>query len=198
MRVLVQHRSRYGYPQPALLGPQLIRLRPADHARARIESYRLEVSPEHRLHWQRDPHGNRVARVTFKAGQTIEALEIVVELAVDINPVNPFDFFVDDRAKKIPFTYPDDLGGELAAFLDTTDPAYRLGRRAIELLEKVRQIGRGSCRDSAVLLVALLRARGIAARFVSGYLIQLTDEGMIPNEPKGVSRDVVDLHLLDR
>ena len=32
------------YPRPALLGPQLIRLRPADHARARIESYRLERS----------------------------------------------------------------------------------------------------------------------------------------------------------
>src|SRR5262249_40569603 len=28
----------------------------------------------------------------------------------------------------------------------------------------------------------------------SGYLVQLTDEGMIPDEPKGVDRDVVDLH----
>ena len=36
MRVVVQHRSRYHYPRPALLGPQLIRLRPADHTRARI------------------------------------------------------------------------------------------------------------------------------------------------------------------
>jgi hypothetical protein len=76
VRVLLQHRSRYRYPQPALLGPQLLRLRPADHARARIDSYRLEVRPEHRVHWQRDPHGNRVARVTFKAGQAIEELEI--------------------------------------------------------------------------------------------------------------------------
>src|SRR6185369_15145021 len=99
MRVLVQHRSGYRYPRPSLLGPQLIRLRPADHARARIESYRLDVQPEHRLHWQRDPHGNRVARVTFKTGQAIDALDIVVEIAVDVRPINPFDFFVDARAK---------------------------------------------------------------------------------------------------
>jgi len=31
VRVVVQHRSRYHYPRPALLGPQLIGLRPADH-----------------------------------------------------------------------------------------------------------------------------------------------------------------------
>ena len=112
----------------------MIRLRPADHAKARIESYRLEISPEHRLHWQRDPHGNRIARITFKSGQTIDALEILVEIAVDINPVNPFDFFVDDSAKKLPLSYHNDLAGELAAFLDVTDPAYRLGRKGIELL----------------------------------------------------------------
>jgi uncharacterized protein (DUF2126 family)/transglutaminase-like putative cysteine protease len=229
VRVLVQHRSKYLYPGPTLLGPQLVRLRPADHARARIESYRLEVQAEHRLRWQRDPHGNHVARVTFKAGQRVDALAIVVELAVDLRPINPFDFFVDDRAKNMPFAY--DNAGELAAFLDTGDPAYRLGRRAIELLQAVPSTGdtigllvevnrlvkqrvayvirdeagvwtpeetltnaRGSCRDSAALLVALLRARGVAARFVSGYLVQLADEGMIPDEPKGVDRDVVDLH----
>ncbi|MGE5183589.1 MAG: transglutaminase family protein, partial [Acidobacteriota bacterium] len=231
MRVVVQHRSRYVYPSPTLLGPQLVRLRPADHARARVESYRLDVSPEHHLHWQRDPHGNHVARVTFKAGQRALALAITVELAVDLHPVNPFDFFVDERAKQAPFAYPDELAGELAAFLDTGDPAYRLGRRAIELLaqlpasgdtigllveinrlvgehvsyvirdepgvwtpEETLGHGRGSCRDSAALLVALMRARGIAARFVSGYLVQLADEGMIPDEPRGVDRDVVDLH----
>ena len=231
MRVVIQHRSRYVYPQPARLGPQLIRLRPADHARAVIERYQLAIEPEHRLHWQRDPNGNHVARVTFKAGQTITALDVVVELAVDIRPINPFDFLIDDRVKRAPFRYPDELDAELAPYLDTGDPAYRMGRRATELLaalpasgdtldllvalnarvrERVAYVirdepgvwtpeetlghGRGSCRDAAVLLVALMRARGIAARFVSGYLVQLTDEGMIPDEPRGVDRDVVDLH----
>ena len=55
-------------------------------------------------------------------------------------------------------------------------------------------LAKGSCRDSAMLLVAALRARGYAARFVSGYLIQLEDEGNIPGVPRGMTTDVLDLH----
>ena len=65
----------------------MIRLRPADHARAQIERYTLAIEPEHRLHWQRDPHGNHAARVTFKAEQTTTVLEVLVELAVEIRPI---------------------------------------------------------------------------------------------------------------
>jgi transglutaminase-like putative cysteine protease len=52
----------------------------------------------------------------------------------------------------------------------------------------------GSCRDSAVLLMAVLRARGIASRFVSGYLIQLANEALIEGEPVEVTCDSVALH----
>ena len=52
----------------------------------------------------------RGTRVTFKAGQAVSELDVLVELAVEINAINPFDFFIDDRARKVPFVYPDGQG----------------------------------------------------------------------------------------
>ena len=45
MRIVVRHRSCYRHPRPTLLGPQLIRLRPADYVRARVERYYLQIGP---------------------------------------------------------------------------------------------------------------------------------------------------------
>jgi len=50
----------------------------------------------------------------------------------------------------------------------------------------------GSCRDSAWLLVQVLRHLGLAARFVSGYLVQLTDKNNIP--ASGSESDLLALH----
>jgi uncharacterized protein (DUF2126 family)/transglutaminase-like putative cysteine protease len=227
IHVALNHVTDYRYDRPVSLGPQIVRLRPAAHARTRILSYALKVEPaEHFVNWQQDPQSNYQARLTFP--EKTRHFRVEVDLVAEMAVYNPFDFFLEPHAERYPFDYDVGERRDLAPYLATLPPTPLLSRyledvprtsRAVvdflvevnaRLANDIRYLIRmepgvqspeqtlelrcGSCRDSGWLLVQLLRHLGLAARFVSGYLIQLAADVKSLDGPSGPAQDFTDLH----
>ena len=274
IHVALHHRTQYKYDRLVTLGPQVVRLRPAPHARTRILSYSLRVLPgKHFLNWQQDPQSNFLARLVFPepTREFLVEIDLVAEMAV----FNPFDFFLEPEAERFPFRYDPALEHDLAPFHQacaltprfaeylggvkrdllagvvkaqveghaiprthseaggdvhhgggklpgvespvaettedkrprTIDFLVALNQRiwkdtrylirlepGVQTPEETLEKASGSCRDSAWLLCQLARHCGLAARFVSGYLVQLAPDMKSLDGPSGPEKDFTDLH----
>ncbi len=127
----------------------------------------------------------------------------------------PFAYAAEFAEELAPFLDAEPAGARLEAFLasiprdrqNTVDFLVALNQRLqreIRFLirmetgvlapEDTLAAGCGSCRDTAWLLVQILRHLGLAARFVSGYLIQLRPDVTALDGPAGAAQDFTDLH----
>lgn len=204
-RVSVRHRIDYNYDQKVLLSPHRFRLAPQRDTQAIIEGYSFVLWPAHRLYWQHDVYGNKMARADFDEKTDFMSVEVTLE--IKLYSLNPFDVLVDDESQHFPFLYSSIVKNALLAYLQIVDRSSALtafvggtekfhgetlsflvqlnqhicnyiryvrrlepGVQSCEMTLKTRT---GSCRDSAWLMVQVLRRIGLASRFVSGYLIQL-------------------------
>ncbi len=227
IKAAIHHLTHYRYDRPVMLGPQVIRLRPAPHSRTRVISHSLKVWPEkHFVNHQQDPYGNWLARFVFP--DPVMELKIEVDLVADLSVYNPFDFFVEEAAEHWPFDYEPAIGADLLPYLAAEPPGPLLAtlladlprhrQRTVDMIvglnadlnarigyiirmepgvqtpEETLDRAKGSCRDSAWLMVQILRNLGIAARFVSGYLIQLKPDLKALDGPSGTEVDFTDLH----
>ncbi len=227
IHVAINHVTHYRYDRPITLGPQVVRLRPAPHARTPVLAYSQRVAPaKHFANWQQDPQSNWLARLVFP--EPVRELRIEIDLVVEMSVINPFDFFLEPIAEKIPFKYEPAQLHELAPYLVRSeltprfkrylDDVPRVATPTVDFLvalnlrlsgdikylirlepgvqtpEQTLTLASGSCRDSGWLLVQLLRHLGIAARFVSGYLVQLKPDVKSLDGPSGTEVDFTDLH----
>ena len=127
----------------------------------------------------------------------------------------PFEYDTEEAQELVPYLACEPLTPLVQAYLEKID---RTPRPTIDFLvglnqqlqrdvrylirmepgvqtpEQTLQNASGSCRDSGWLLVQLLRRLGLAARFVSGYLIQLTPDVKALDGPSGTEVDFTDLH----
>ncbi|SES31184.1 Uncharacterized conserved protein, DUF2126 family [Tranquillimonas rosea] len=127
----------------------------------------------------------------------------------------PFEYPSDIRDDLAVYLRTEPVGPHLRAFLDTiprdeqrtVDFVVGLNSRIAETVgyvirmepgvqtpEQTFERSTGSCRDSSWLLVQVLRNLGLAARFVSGYLIQLKPDLKALDGPSGTEHDFTDLH----
>ncbi len=227
IHVALNHVTHYRYDRPVALGPQVVRLRPCPHARTRILSYSMRVTPaEHFVNWQQDPQSNYLARLVFP--EKTDEFRIEIDLVAEMSVLNPFDFFLEGYAEQFPFEYTPEQKRELAPYLvklpatpafadylakiprtprHTTDFLVGINLRVqnevgyivrleagVQTPEETLTRASGSCRDSGWLLVQVLRHLGLAARFVSGYLIQLKPDVKSLDGPSGTEHDFTDLH----
>lgn len=199
MRLKLKHQTRYTYATPARGAVQILRLTPRTFSGQYVKRWRVEIDADCRLERDEDAYGNITH--TFSVEGAVDSLTISVEGDVEVSNAAGFvrgaverfspRFWLSattltENNREIQ-AFAADLwaadGGEALAFLhrlnstifadfafdtDTTHVA----TRATEAFAHKS----GVCQDFAQVFIAAARARGIPARYASGYFLRTDTE----------------------
>lgn len=211
MKLVISYRAEYCYERRVSLSPHTVRLFPRDALQARVLKLDFSTNPGGSVHWRHDLFDNVVAQCFYPREDNRLVYRLNAEIAAEER--NPFGFLLDSRALQWPAEYTPREREVLAAFTATEKTGFPSALRPISGGETVNalvtmnqwihsniayerrdegaahapaetlRLGRGACRDTAVLLAAALRVQGLAARLVSGFLWESV------NDPAGRKAD---------
>lgn len=198
MKLTIEYRAEYRYERRVSLSPHVVRLFPRDALQARVVALDFATNESGSVNWRHDLFDNVVAQCFYPRED--ERLLYTLRAVIAAEERNPFGFLLDSRALQWPAEYTPRERGVLGAFMAPEEADLPTALRpmaggetvttlvamnewihgniayerrdegeALAPTETLRR-RRGACRDTAVLLAAALRAQGLAARLVSGFL----------------------------
>jgi transglutaminase-like putative cysteine protease len=205
MNITIRCGVRYDYEEPASFSPHLVRLFPRNTRYVRVERVGFETDASADIQYRHDMFDNEIARCFYPGKLAALDFQLELDLSlVERNPFHflleshalrlPFEYQPREAAVLAPYLGPEPdlaLPAELSppsAPKPTVEALVGLNQWIFENLGYERRDegeawapevtlarGRGACRDFAVLLVAVLRKHGLAARLASGFLWEPPD-----------------------
>ncbi|MEN2980117.1 transglutaminase family protein [Tistrella bauzanensis] len=201
MRLTVEHQTIYTYGRPARYAIQALRLTPPDTDAQRVVSWRIDVEPAAHMVAMVDSFGNRVHQLSLdrehnRLAVTVRGVVNTRDTAGIVGADLPDRLLPAVFLRETPLTacsgavraFADDI----APILDADGPVAAMHAVMTETARRVAYVkgatdarttaaqaldhGRGVCQDHAHVFIAVVRALGLPARYVSGYLSPYDDD----------------------
>lgn len=194
MHLKITHHSKYSYHKPIFPEPQHLYFHPLKRSYYKEINFNLTVEPSPTGNAERiDVESNAYQQCWFN--ELTDHLTIDVTMQLEITTLNQFDFLVEKDSKtdysKTLQLYLEDrivLNKRISDWLtkiDDSDPVLFVGTLCSEIKKKwthttsyISELldpnacfdaNAASCRDSAWMMIQMLRSKNYPARFVSGY-----------------------------
>lgn len=204
MKIRIAYQTQYAYAAPVGFSTHLFRLFPRADRSVRVRSIAFQTNPGALVNMRRDLFDNEVASCAYPGKSALLGAQLDIELEIEPRNAFAFlvaphavelPFAYTAREAHVLAPY---LGAEPVLALPfwkapaSPQPTVetlvglnealhrelvyeRRDEGAAHAPEETLRLGRGSCRDFAVLLAEIARGLGLAARLASGYLCEFGD-----------------------